>query len=97
MSVRTIKNVALYQDEGDVHFYLRSGLDEIRRQKPSSYCVPAMYVVELAEELSNQCWAAEIEIFSDVVPWLKANDIFEMDIVGTGFSMNSERVRGAAL
>lgn len=89
--MRTVKNVALAKDDPNDTFYFVQVADE----HVDPFVIEPWQVVEFTSELVEYCsWCAEVELLDGLVPYLKAHDIFDIDITPNGFTVNVSKLRG---
>lgn len=86
---RTVRNVCLtwkYPKSNDRQFYV------VQTDNPDAptFTVPAYAVVEITDELvDDRSFSAEVEMIDGLVPYLKAWDIFDLDITENGFTVST--------
>ena len=87
MNARTVLNVAIAKDdENDWNYHIQVNDENIPR-----FEIDPCHVVRIIDELADQSWAAEVEIFEGLVPYLKAWDLFEYDVTENGFASSDLR------
>ena len=89
--MRTVTNVTIAKDDpSDTCYRVQVNDDRV-----DPFIIEEFNVVRIIDELVEDCsWSAEVVMVPGLVPYLKANDIFCLDVTPSGFVVNTEKLRG---